>query len=71
MTAPPRPRRIRWVPIVGLVVLLVRWANTPPDAHSDERLRENMELTDAWLTTLGTVWVILMVFLAAALLRLL
>jgi hypothetical protein len=70
MTAPARPRRIRWVPLVGLVVLFVRWLRSSGDAHSDERLRENMELTDAWLTTLGTALVIIMVCLGAALLRL-
>ena len=71
MTAPARPRRIRWVPFVGLVVLFVRWANSPRDAHSsDKRLRENMELTDAWLTTFGAAWSVIMVLLAASLLRL-
>jgi hypothetical protein len=56
---------------VGLVVLFVRWANSPRDApSSDTRLRENMELTDAWLTTLGTALVVILVCLGAALLRL-
>ena len=71
MTVTGWPRRIRWVPLVGLVVLFVRWANTPGDAHSsDERLRENMELTAAWLTTLGMACGVIVAFLAVSLLHL-
>ena len=62
------PQSIRLVPFVGLIVLLVRWAKEPRSGLHDEeqRLREHMALTEAWLVTLATLLGLVVLFMVVA-----
>jgi hypothetical protein len=55
------------LPLVGLIVLLLRWAYAPPAAPEDERVRERLDLVDAWIITLGRLMGVMMIVVLAAL----
>ena len=60
-------RSIRRVPVVGLIVLFVRWLKEPLGRLSDEqRLHEHIELTDAWIVTLTTLLGVIVLLLLVA-----
>jgi hypothetical protein len=65
---PPAPRWLRHVPLVGLILLLVRWRRRPRPA--DPNLDEQLELTDAWLVTLGALLGLTVLLLVAEILSL-
>jgi hypothetical protein len=66
MTTSSRAGWVRLLPLVGLVVLLLHRAYAPPAAREDERVRERLDLVDAWIITLGTLMGVMMIVVFAA-----
>ncbi len=65
------PRWIRFVPAVGLVVLLVRRRRGPRNTGpGDPHFEEQWELTDAWIVTLGALLGLIIVLVLAKVLPL-
>jgi len=66
---PARAKRLARVPFVGLVVLLVRWLKEPRALAEEQRQRERMELTEAWIMTLATLLGLMLLWLLVAVYR--
>jgi hypothetical protein len=52
-----------------LVVWLVRWLKEPRALAEDQRRRERMELTEAWIMTLATLLGLMLLWLLVAVYR--